>query len=90
MARATDPETATAGTTVPSPRGGRLCRVRVWFGEQVLCDYAAPRPQAERYATAMRRRFFGLHVTIDASVPASDSDRSPLPDNSALWPLTVK
>lgn len=65
------------------------CRVRVWFGEQVLCQYSAPRPQAERYAAAMRRRFLGLRVTVEAVVKDS-SGEAPLPTNAALWPLTVK
>lgn len=63
-------------------------RCRVWFGEQVLCELSAPRPQAERYATAMRRRFLGLRVTLEDEPERSPSP--PLPDNSALRPLTVK
>jgi hypothetical protein len=37
--------------------------VRVWFGSHVIAEYAAEPEEAEAYATAMQRRFFGLRVT---------------------------
>ncbi|WP_328990312.1 hypothetical protein OG394_29180 [Kribbella sp. NBC_01245] len=39
--------------------------VRVWFGEHVIADYTAVPDLADRYASAMGRRFAGLKVTSD-------------------------
>jgi hypothetical protein len=53
-------------------------QVRVWFGSHVIANYAAERGEAEEYAAAMRRRFFGLRVTSEP-LHTSVSDIQPLP-----------
>lgn len=63
--------------------GGRTRRVRVWFGEHVVCDYRADPVAAERYAAAMARRFAGLRITVDDGVA---DDLRPLPCEQ-LWTL---
>lgn len=40
-------------------------RVRVWFGEHVIAEYAADVRLVERYADAVRQRFTGLKITVD-------------------------
>jgi hypothetical protein len=54
-------------------------RVRVWFGDNQICDYIAVTELATRYEQAMRRRFAGLRVTNE---PLPD-----LPDPATLAPL---
>ncbi|GAB3930365.1 hypothetical protein GCM10029976_032030 [Kribbella albertanoniae] len=42
-------------------------RVRVWFGEFAIVDRSTTSADAQAFATAMRRRFASLPVTIDAA-----------------------
>lgn len=65
-------------------RGNEWLRVRVWFGQHVIADYCADPRLAERYAAAMRRRFYGLRITVD-DAPV-DSLR-PVPAER-LWTVT--
>ena len=44
-------------------------RVRVWFGNEVICSLRADPEPAYRYARLMAQRYAGLRVTIDAPVP---------------------
>lgn len=62
-------------------------RIRVWFGEHVLCEYEAAPERTERYATLTRQRFAGLKVTVDDR-PIEDAFQ--LPEEERLWQLTVK
>lgn len=61
------------------------CRIRVWFGSEIICSYVADPAEAERYATLMARRFAGLSVTIDHEPGADDAA---LP-HQLLWEQTV-
>lgn len=61
-------------------------RVRVWFGDQIICSHEAEPEQALRYAALMAQRFAGLRVTVDDQ--PQESDRT-LPEET-LWPLTIK
>lgn len=62
--------------------------VRVWFADQAICSYVSEPTRARAYADLMAQRFFGLRVPIDDA--PKQSAAKPLPQNSALWPLTVK
>lgn len=62
-------------------------RVRVWFGAQLVADYVADPPTAQRYAEAMGRRFAGLHVTSERALPPPPAGVGPLP-SERLWELT--
>lgn len=42
-----------------------VLRVRLWFGPHEIADYIAEATLAERYAASIRRRFAGLHVTVE-------------------------
>lgn len=61
------------------------CRVRVWFGSEVICSHTAPLRLAQRYADRMAMSFRGLAVTIDAKPDTGDT---PLP-HELLWDRTV-
>jgi len=61
------------------------CRIRVWFGNEVICSHVADSAEAERYATLMARRFAGLAVTIDSEPGPHDAE---LPHH-LLWEQTV-
>ncbi|MGH3357905.1 MAG: hypothetical protein ACRDO7_03820 [Nocardioidaceae bacterium] len=63
-------------------------RVRVWFADTPICTHVTEPDRARDYARAIGQRFFGLSVTIDDAPQQSAAE--PLPQNSALWPLTVK
>jgi hypothetical protein len=54
-------------TATPAARSSDepRCRVRVWFGQHVMCSYTADQIAAQRYAAAMARRFPGLRVSVD-------------------------
>jgi len=54
------------------PRSTGRNRVRVWFGDHVVCDYRGDAEHAERYAAAMSRRFAGLRVTNDPIVESNN------------------
>jgi len=60
-------------------------RVRVWFGNEVICSHEADPQQAQKYAKLMSQRFAGLRVTIDDKPGANDRK---LP-NELLWESTV-
>jgi hypothetical protein len=60
-------------------------RIRVWFGNEVICSHAADPEEAERYAALMARRFAGLAVTIDSGAEPDDPE---LPHH-LLWEHTV-
>lgn len=67
-------------------------RVQVWFGSHAIADYSADTDLAERYATAMTRRFPGLRITNEPIPPADGKPMPPspeLPSEQGLWPLTV-
>lgn len=59
-------------------------RIRLWFGRHLLRDYRAEAEAAEQYATAIGRRFAGIHVTVDSLV-GEDLPRLPC---EQLWDLT--
>lgn len=59
--------------------------VRVWFGQHVIAAYVAEPELAQRYATAMARRFAGLRVTNDPVAPKGKPGR-PLP-GERLWDI---
>jgi hypothetical protein len=61
------------------------CRIRVWFGDEVICSHVADPGEADRYATLMARRFAGLAVTIDSEPGPCDAE---LPHH-LLWEQTV-
>lgn len=61
-------------------------RVRVWFGNEVICSHAAEPEQAERYARLMAQRFAGLTITIE-----NDPDKAdPQLPHELLWEQTVR
>jgi hypothetical protein len=62
----------TAATVVNAGDGSGRLRVRVWFGDYPIADYSADRSVAEHYAEAMRRRFYGLRVTVDDELCGSE------------------
>jgi hypothetical protein len=62
------------------------CRIRVWFGDEVICSHVADPDEAERYAALMARRFAGLAVTIDSAPGPRDAE---LPHH-LLWEQTVR
>ncbi|MGH3360496.1 MAG: hypothetical protein ACRDO7_16965 [Nocardioidaceae bacterium] len=64
----------------------RRQRIRVWFGDEVVCTHEADPERARRYADLMSRRFAGLRVTIDE---CPDRNDAALPEET-LWSLTVK
>jgi hypothetical protein len=64
-----------------SPR----CRIRVWFGNEVICTHVADPNEAEQYATLMARRFAGLVVTVDNEPGPQD----PVLPHHLLWEQTV-
>ncbi|TDD20764.1 hypothetical protein E1218_21930 [Kribbella turkmenica] len=61
-------------TTLAEPPQPTERRVRVWFGEHVIADYAAEPATAIRYQTAMTRRFYSLRVTIEPVSPVVSQD----------------
>lgn len=61
-------------------------RVRVWFGNEVICSHAAEPGEAERYARLMARRFAGLTVTVDDQLGETDQG---LP-HELLWEQTIQ
>lgn len=74
-------------TDAPTPRK----RVRVWFADTPICTHVAEPERAKDYARAIGQRFLGLRVTVDDAPKQSQGGQPrPLPDNSALWSLTVK
>ena len=66
-------------------QAGGKCRVRVWFGDEVICSHVAEPSEAERYAKLMAKRFAGLKVTVEAE--AGDDD--PVLPHELLWERTV-
>jgi hypothetical protein len=60
-------------------------RVRVWFGNEVICTHVADPLEAERYAALMQQRFAGLTVTVDDAPAVGDIS---LP-HELLWERTV-
>lgn len=60
-------------------------RVRVWFGNEVICCHVADPADAERYAALMGRRFAGLAITVDDAPGTSD----PTLPHELLWERTV-
>lgn len=66
-----------------------VCCVEVRFLNEIICRRtAADHGQAERYVAKMRELYWGAQVTINEGECPGAAD--PLPDNSALWGLTVK
>lgn len=63
-------------------------RVQAWFGPHVLCTHEAEADQAERYRQTIPFAFRGVRVNIADPVPGELLTR--LPDDEALWPLTLK
>lgn len=61
-------------------------RIRVWFGDEVICSHVADPDEAERYAALVARRFAGLAVTIDSAPGPQDAE---LPHH-LLWEQTVQ
>lgn len=68
------------------PDVARRLRVRVWFGDEIICSHEAEPERALRYAALMAQRFAGLRVTVDDR--PHDGDTA-LPEET-LWTLTVK
>jgi hypothetical protein len=68
-----------------APTTAERQRVRVWFGDKVICSHVADPDEAERYATLMAQRFAGLAVTIDSAPGTRDAE---LP-HQLLWEQTV-
>lgn len=68
-----------------SKQVGERRRVRVWFGNEVICTHVAEPLEAERYAALMGRRFAGLTVTVD-DTPAMAETNLP---HELLWERTV-
>jgi hypothetical protein len=64
---------------------GERRRVRVWFGNEVICTHVAEPTEAERYAALMGQRFAGLTVTVDDTPAIADTS---LP-HELLWERTV-
>lgn len=64
------------------------CRVQAWFGPHVLCTHEADRDQAERYRATIPSAFHGVRVNVADPIPGEILAR--LPDDEALWPLTLK
>lgn len=64
----------------------RRLRIRVWFGDEIICSHEADPERALRYAALMAQRFAGLRVTVDDR--PQDGDEA-LPEET-LWSLTVK
>jgi hypothetical protein len=61
-------------------------RVRVWFGNEVICTHVADPREAERYRALMAQRFAGLAITVDDAPGMSD----PVLPHELLWEQTVK
>jgi hypothetical protein len=66
-------------------------RVRVMFGEHCIARYKADQASAERYASAMARRFAGLNVMLGplSELTADDMPADPLPSEQ-LWSIPPK
>jgi|RhiMethySRZTD1v2_1073278.scaffolds.fasta_scaffold3232576_2 hypothetical protein len=60
-------------------------RVRVWFGDGVICSHVASEERARRYASLIAQRFAGLRVTIDDGPDERDAE---LP-HELLWDRTI-
>jgi hypothetical protein len=69
--------------------GQQRRRVRVWFGKHVIADYRADADLAERYVTAMARRFVGLRITNEP-VPEPDPVPARALPGERLWDLTPR
>lgn len=80
----------TAPSSPSSTAGTADQLVQVWFGAHIVCAYRADPEAAERYATAMSRRFAGLKVTITPPAAHSPGARMPLPSlpRERMWELT--
>src|SRR5690606_27024487 len=61
-------------------------RVRVWFGNEVICSHVAEAEQAERYARLMAQRYAGLTIMIENALDETD----PQLPHELLWEQTVK
>lgn len=61
-------------------------RVRVWFGNEVICTHVADAGEAERYADLMAQRFAGLAITVDDAPSMND----PALPHELLWEQTVR
>lgn len=66
-------------------QSGEKCRVRVWFGNEVICSHVADPLEAERYAALMAKRFAGLRITVDDEAGGDD----PALPHELLWERTV-
>ena len=66
-------------------QAGDKRRVRVWFGNEVICSHVADPGEAERYAALMGKRFAGLMITVDDAPEGSD----PTLPHELLWERTV-
>lgn len=69
-----------------SEQPGQRRRIRVWFGNEVICSHVADPAEAERYAALMAQRFAGLSITVDDVADASD----PALPHALLWEQTVR
>ena len=78
--------TTSARSSAPDAAVWPRCRIRVWFGEEVICSHVAEPREADRYASLMAQRFAGLAVTIDNE---PDSRAVELPHH-LLWEQTVQ
>lgn len=47
-------------------------RVRIWFGQHLVAEYAASPTAANGYSAAMRERFSGLTVTVDDDLDGAE------------------
>lgn len=79
--------TTTAAVSEPGTTTGHTRRVRVWFGPNLIGEYAATAQRARAYAEAMPYRYHGLRITITDL--ETERRLEPLP-TERLWPLTVQ
>lgn len=76
---------AEPGAACEGMTGGNQARVRVWFGDHVISDFAGDTERADAYATLVRQRFAGLRVTVENDPPPT---ARALP-NRRLWELSL-
>ena len=50
----------------------RMVRVRVWFGNHVVGNYAASTAAANGYSNAILDRFAGLTITVDDDLDGTE------------------
>lgn len=80
------PQTDSTATDDNEISKDQLRRVRVWFGDEVICSHCAEPGEAEQYARLMAQRFAGLTVTVDDQ-PGEKDTRLP---HELLWDRTVR